>query len=87
MSPGPDKIDLPVNSIDARKQHLVLACMADRAAWCQACEPRPQTPLSKAGNILKMLEPLTFLLPGRLGRWVRRAEFLTVIGRQIGSFL
>lgn len=74
-------------SIAERKQQLVLACKADRVAWVEACAPHPQPPLAKAGHILKMLEPLTFLLPGRLGKWLRRAEFLTVIGRQIGSFL
>lgn len=86
MPEGTDKIDSPL-SIAERKQRLVLACMADRAAWAQACEPRPQPPLAKAGHILKLLEPLTFLLPGRLGRWIRKAEFLTILGRQLGGFL
>lgn len=86
MPEGTDKIDPPL-SIAERKQRLVLACMADRAAWAQACEPRPQPPLAKAANILKMLEPLTFLIPGRLGRWIRKAGFLTLIGRQLGSLI
>lgn len=86
MPEGTDQNDPPL-SLAERKQRLVLACMADRAAWVQACEPRPQPPLAMAGSLLKLLEPLTFLLPGKLGRWVRRAEFLTQIGRQLGSFL
>ena len=86
MPEGTDQIDPALSRTD-RKQQLVLACMADRAAWVQACEPRPQPPLAMAGNLLKLLEPLTFLLPGKLGRWLRRAEFFAQIGRQIGSFL
>jgi hypothetical protein len=86
MPEGTVQIDPPLSAVE-RKQRLVLACMADRAAWRQACGPRPQAPLAMAGRVLKMIEPLTFLLPGRLGKWQRRAEFLTAIGRQLGSFL
>ena len=86
MPEGTDKIDPPL-SIAERKQRLVLACMADRAAWAAACEPRPQPPLAKAGRIFQLLEPFTVLLPGRIGRWLRKAQFLTKIGRQISSFI
>lgn len=81
-----DQVDSPLSLME-RKEQLVLACMADRAAWVQACAPRPSPPLALAGKLMKLLEPLTFLLPGELGRWLRRVEFLTQIGRQLGSFL
>lgn len=86
MPEGTDKIDPPL-SIEERKRLLVLACMADRAAWAQACAPRPQPPLAMAGRILQLLEPLTVLLPGKIGRWLRKAQFLTKIGRQVSSFI
>lgn len=85
MPAGPDQIDLSV-SREERKRQLVLACMADRAAWVRACEPGPQPPLAMAGRLLQLLEPFTALLPGRIGRWLRNAQFLTRLGRQVGSF-
>ena len=86
MSEGTDQVVSPL-STGERKQLLVLACTADRAAWVQACAPRPQPPLASMGRILQLLEPLTVLLPGRIGRWVRKAQFLTKVGRQISSFI
>jgi hypothetical protein len=86
MPEGTEQIDLPL-SRDERKQRLVLACMADRAAWAQACEPGPQPPLAMVGRVLQVIEPFAALLPGRLGRWLRNAQFLTRLSRQVGSFL
>lgn len=86
MPAGTDQVVSPMSTAE-RKQLLVLACTADRAAWVQACAPRPQPPLASASRILQLLEPLTVLLPGRIGRWVRKAQFLTKVGRQLGSFL
>jgi hypothetical protein len=86
MPEGSEQGDLPLTR-DERKQRLVLACMADRAAWVQACEPGPQPPLAMVGRILQIVEPFTALLPGWVGRWLRNAQFLTRISRQLGSFL
>jgi hypothetical protein len=70
-----------------RKQQLVLACMADRLAWVQACEPSPQPPLAKAGRILQMLEPFIGLMPGRLGRWIRNAHFIGSLLPTVGKYI
>ena len=86
MPAGTQQSDPPLSRSE-RKQRLVLACMADRAAWVQACEPGPQPPLAMLGRVFQMIEPFAALLPGRLGRWLRNAQFLTKIGRQVGSFL
>jgi hypothetical protein len=86
MPEGTEQIDLPL-SLPERKQRLVLACMADRAAWTQACEPGPQPPLAMVGRVLQIIEPFAALIPGRIGRWLRNAHFLTQLSRQVGSFL
>jgi len=67
-----------------RKRLLVLACAADRAAWTHACRPRQRQPAQLIGSLLKAIEPVTALLPGRVGRWLRRANFLARAGRQLG---
>ena len=71
---------------DDRKQLLTLACAADRAAWAEACrpEPGPSRAAQLADTALTYLEPFVGLLPGRIGRWMRRAAFLTRLGRQFG---
>ena len=86
MPEGTEQIDPPL-SRDERKQRLILACMADRASWVAACEPGPQPPLAMVGRVLQMIEPFVALLPGRMGRWLRNAQFLTRLSRQLGSFL
>ena len=69
-----------------RKQLLALACMADRSAWTHACRPAPaRSPMAQiATEVLRYLEPFSSLLPGRMGRWLRGASFLTNLGRQFG---
>ncbi len=84
MSESTAPVDLPLNR-DERKRLLVVACVADRLAWCQACEPRPRPPLHQAGYILQLLEPLTALLPGRIGRWLRGANFIAKVSRQVSG--
>jgi hypothetical protein len=58
-----------------RKQALIVACHADRAAWQKACAPLPHLPLQAMRRVLKFIEPFTSLLPGRLGRWLNHASF------------
>jgi hypothetical protein len=69
-----------------RKQQLVIACMADRLAWVQACEPAPQPPLAQAGRLFKMIEPLIGLMPGRIGRWIRNAHFIGSLLPTVGKY-
>jgi hypothetical protein len=71
-------------SRDERKQLLVFACAADRAAWARACAPRPRQPVQLAGQVLRMLEPVRRLLPAGIARWLRGANFLARAGRQLG---
>jgi len=69
-----------------RKQLLALACAADRAAWVHACRPAPaRSPMMQFANqVFRYIEPFSHLLPGRMGRWLRGASFLTNLGRQLG---
>lgn len=71
---------------DERKQLLTLACAADRAAWAEACRPvpGPSRAAQMADRALLMLEPISGFLPGRLGRWIRRASLLARLGRHFG---
>ena len=85
MSEQIDQVRHPM-TLAERKQLLALACAADRAAWVHACRPAPpQNPTARiATEIFSYLEPFSHLLPGRLGRWLRGATFLTNLGRQFG---
>jgi hypothetical protein len=67
-----------------RKQLLIRACAADRNAWAQACRARQRRPAQLAGSLLKALEPVTALLPGRIGRWVSGTNMLVRLGRRLG---
>jgi hypothetical protein len=69
-----------------RKQLLALACASDRAAWAHACRPAPpRSPIAQiASEAIRYLEPFSNLLPGRIGRLLRGAGFLTNLGRQFG---
>jgi hypothetical protein len=69
-----------------RKHQLVLACMSDRVAWVQACEPAPQPPLARAGHIIQMLEPIIGMLPGKIGRWIRNAHFVGSLLPTVGKY-
>ena len=73
-------------TIAERKQLLALACAADRASWVHACRPAPaRSPLAQiATEIFGYLQPFSHLLPGRMGKWLRGATFLTNLGRQFG---
>ena len=85
MSEPTDQVHRPLTRAE-RKQLLALACAADRAAWAQACRPAPARNGVEqiATELFRYVEPFSHLLPGRLGRWVRGASFLTSIGRQLG---
>lgn len=85
MPEQPDQILHPLNR-DKRKQLLILACGADRALWRQACTaPAGRSPAAQlALRILGYVEPVLDFLPGRLGRVLRGANFLTHIGRHFG---
>jgi hypothetical protein len=76
--------DRPALSREERKQLLVFACAADRVALAHACRPRPRQPVQLAAQVLRMLEPVTALLPAGIGRWLRGANFLARAGRQLG---
>lgn len=85
--PQPDHEVLPrLMTREERKQLLTLACATDRAAWAEACrpEPGPSRAAQVADRALLFLEPVTGFLPGRIGRWVRRAALLARLGRHLG---
>ena len=71
-------------STEERKKLLILACEADRIAWCNACRPVPQAPTQIASHLFSFLEPFAALVPGWPGRLLRQASFLTRLGRQFG---
>ena len=85
MSEQTDQIRDPLTR-EERKRLLTLACAADRSAWIHACRPAPAlSPMAQiATEAIRYIEPFTHLIPGRIGRWVRSATFLTNIGRQLG---
>ena len=88
MSEHTDQILQPVSVMtrSERKHLLVLACTIDRAAWKRACYPaHPKSPaMQLLQRLLPHLETFSFLLPGKLGRLVRSANFFTQLGRQFG---
>jgi len=71
---------------DERKQLLALSCARDRLAWVNACRPAaPRSPLAQiASEAANYIEPFSHFLPKRIVKWIRRATFLTSIGRQFG---
>ncbi len=79
------QVDSPLTRED-RKQLLILACEADRVAWCNACRPAPRPPVQLAAQILGMLEPVVSFIPGWPGRWLRNVNFFARLGRQFGLF-
>ncbi len=79
-----DQIHRIVTSRSERKELLVLACQVDREAWRGACRPTRSRGEQLARDLLGYVESLSSFLPGRLGRWVRGASFLTNLGRQFG---
>lgn len=82
--PDPADSSAAALSREDRKQLLILACQADRIAWCDSCRPRPRPPAALAANVLSFLEPLFSLVPGLPGRWLRRMGFFTRLARQFG---
>lgn len=86
MSDQASQSRYPLSARDERKQLLTLVCAADRAAWVRAFRPLPPaTPAAQlAGDLLGQLETLGAFLPGRLGRWLRRATVFANLGRQLG---
>lgn len=86
MSEPTDQIVRIVTTRNERKELLILACAADRGAWLAACRQAPARSRGAqlASDLLGYLEPLSSVLPGRLGRWLRGASFLTNLGRQFG---
>ncbi|HWA28776.1 MAG TPA: hypothetical protein VG734_24205 [Lacunisphaera sp.] len=85
MPDAADPSDTPL-TLEERKQFLILACEADRAAWCEACRPRPRPPAAVAMQLLRFLEPVLSLIPGFPGRWLRRAGFIARVVRELGLF-
>ena len=79
-----DQIHRVLTSRRERKELLVLACEVDREAWRRACRPTRSRGQQLAREALSCLETVGSLLPGRLGRWLRGASFLTHLGRQFG---
>jgi hypothetical protein len=74
----------PLTSRQDRKELLVLACTVDRVGWRQACRPTGSPTALLARELLGYLETFSSFLPGRLGRWLRGASFLTNLSRQLG---
>lgn len=85
MSEQINQIRGPLSRLE-RKQLLVLACAADRAAWNHSCRASPsRNPASKlAMKIMGFIEPLSHLLPRRIGGWIRGATFVGNLCRQFG---
>jgi hypothetical protein len=85
MSEQIDQISPPV-SREGRKQLLALSCARDRLAWVNACRPAtPRSPLAQiATEAANYIEPFSHFLPRRIGKWIRRATFLTSLGRRLG---
>lgn len=71
---------------DEQKELLILACRADRLAWRQACRPLPATPMQRASEVLRALEPLRPLIPGKMGSLMRGAGFLAGLAGRFGGF-
>ena len=75
----------PVTDRSSRKELLILACAIDRATWRKtyqvAARPRVN-PI--AGEVIGYLELLSSFLPGRIGRWLRGANFVAQLGRTLG---
>lgn len=67
-----------------RKELLVLACEVDRASWRQACQPRRGPGRQLAHDLVSYIDAFASFLPGRLGRWLRGASFLTSLGHRLG---
>ncbi len=84
MLESTDQIHRILTSRSERKELLVLACQVDREAWRRACRPTRTPGEQFVRDLLGYLESFSSLLPGRLGRWVRGASFLTNPGRQLG---
>lgn len=85
MSDASDRLRPPLTRKE-QKELLVLACRADRLEWRHACRPLPQGPWQQAANVLRMLEPLRPLLPGKLGGLMRGASFIASLGRKLSRF-
>lgn len=85
MPADPVQIDHPLSSAE-RKTRLVLACMADRLAWCHACQPQPPPPTQLASQVLELINPLLAFLPRRISRWLRGAHLLAKMNRQFHWF-
>ena len=85
MPEQPAQIRRTLTSRTERKELLVLACAVDRVAWRQASlAPARHPGRQLLHDALGCLEPFSHLLPGRLGRWLRGARFLTQLGRMLG---
>lgn len=82
--PAPTHPNAPSLSVEERKLLLVLACEADRAAWCCSCRPRPRPAAIQVARLLNYLEPLLSLIPGRPGRWLGRVGFIARAVRRFG---
>lgn len=78
------QISHPLTTRQERKELLVLACEVDRASWHQACHPIQSPAVKFARETLSVIEMIGSFVPGRVGRWLRHASFLTTIGRQLG---
>jgi hypothetical protein len=86
MSEPAHQIRRVLTSRQERKELLALACEVDRAAWRQACRRTRRPGVQLARDLLGGLETISAFLPGRLGRWLRGASFLTGLSRQFGWF-
>jgi hypothetical protein len=84
MPEQPPQVRRVLTSHRERKELLVLACEVDRAAWRQACRPARSRGAQLAHDLLGYLESFSSFFPGRVGRWLRGASFLTRLGRQFG---
>jgi len=85
MPENPAQVSHPLTSRNERKELLVLACTADRAAWCDACLSPPRSAGEEiVHHVLGYLKPVGGVLPGRLGRLIRGANAVAQFGRRLG---
>ena len=83
---GPDSQIAHSLTREERKQLLILACEADRAAWRETCRPRPRPPAATAAHLLRLFEPLFPFIPGLPGRLLQKVSSVARLLRQFGLF-
>lgn len=85
MSEHPAQIPSSLTDRNSRKELLVLACALDRVAWRRARQAVIRKGLARKGrDLLGYLDMAGSVLPGSIGRWLRRANLVAQLGRMLG---